>query len=58
MAEEGVANRTAGGTDPDTQPLEGCGVTVEQYESDPDTEHYCPEVKRLAGNIHEEVPEA
>ena len=53
-----MANRTAGGTDPDTQPLEDCGVTVEQYESDPDTEHYYPEVKRLAGNIHEEVPEA
>ena len=26
-----------GGADPDTEPLEGCGVTVERYESDLDT---------------------
>ena len=39
---EDVANMTVGGyvtggTDPDTQQLEGCGVTVERYESDLDT---------------------
>ena len=38
---EDVENMTTGGyvtggTDPDTQPLEGCGVTVERYESDLD----------------------
>ena len=39
---EDVSNMTiggyvTGGTDPDTQELEGCGVTVERYESDLDT---------------------
>ena len=39
---EDVANMTVGGyvtggTDPDTQKLEGCGVSVERYESDLDT---------------------
>lgn len=39
---EDIENMTTGGyvtggTDPDTQELEGCGVTVERYESDLDT---------------------
>lgn len=39
---EDVSNMTVGGyvtggTDPDTEELEGCGVTVERYESDLDT---------------------
>lgn len=32
-----VGGYVTGGTDPDTQELEGCGVTVERYESDLDT---------------------
>ena len=39
---EDIQNMTTGGyvtggADPDTEPLEGCGVTVERYESDLDT---------------------
>lgn len=32
-----IGGYVTGGTDPDTQELEGCGVTVERYESDLDT---------------------
>lgn len=32
-----IGGYVTGGTDPDTQPLEGCGVTVERQESDLDT---------------------
>lgn len=32
-----IGGYVTGGADPDTEPLEGCGVTVERYESDLDT---------------------
>ena len=46
-----------GGADPDTQPLEGCGVTVERYESDLDAmlrEILTPVWQNLRQNTYEQ----
>ena len=59
---EDVANMTVGGyvtggTDPDTPVLEGCGVTVERYESDLDTmlrTILTPEWQELRQNTYEQ----
>ena len=59
---EDVENMTTGGyvtggTDPDTHPLEGCGVTVERYESDLDTmlrEILTPVWQNLRQNTYEQ----
>lgn len=59
---EDIQNMTTGGyvtggADPDTEPLEGCGVTVERYESDLDTmlrEILAPVWQELRQNTYEQ----
>ena len=59
---EDIQNMTTGGyvtggADPDTEPLEGCGVTVERYESDLDTmlrEILAPLWQELRQNTYEQ----